>query len=85
MYSIKLRKCSIGRKNCKQKLGQKSLFYFASFYHKHNDGDIERVSIDTTDLILVFTLSNSVGFRKMQRTFINEKFSSYYGKELLKQ
>jgi len=57
MYSIKLRKCSIGRKNCKQKLGQKPSFYFASFYHKHGNGDIESVSIDTPDLILALIVS----------------------------
>jgi len=63
MYSIKLGKCSIGRKNCYQKLVQKPLSYYASFCHKHGDGDIERVSIDTPDLIISLILSKSVGFK----------------------
>jgi len=41
----------------------KDFIYFASFYHKHADGDIERLSIDTPDLILSLTLSNSVQFK----------------------
>ena len=51
------------KKNWKHKLGQKSFFYFAVFYHKNFDGDIERVSIDTPDLILSLTLSKSAEFK----------------------
>ena len=53
-----------GEKNCKQKLGQKPLFYFVSFYQKHGDGDIEGVSIDAPDLILALILPKSVGSNK---------------------
>jgi hypothetical protein len=36
----------------------KVFIYFPSFCHKYVDGDIERVSIDTPELILSLTLSN---------------------------
>ena len=41
----------------------KAFIYFASFYHKHADGDIESVSIGTPELTLTLTLPNSVEFK----------------------
>jgi hypothetical protein len=63
MYSIKLCKCIIGRKNLKAEIGTKTFIYFVSFYHKHVNGDIESLSIDTPDLIHSLTLLNCVEFK----------------------
>jgi hypothetical protein len=51
------------KKKMQAEIRSKASIYFASFYHKHSDGDIERVSIDTPDLVLSLILSNSVVFK----------------------